>query len=342
MIHDWIKLWRARSWMKRNQSFLYTWHAYVGYTLDLFNAFQQAEDIARVAARMQLNKLLLERWIEVGLAIGHLKRKRNGKIIASRMLKQYVSKESPYSVGILLKEMLELHIPVLLSYPELMRGEKSKLFAEEEFAYTVAETSTLIEKLAFPKIHQVLKRKGVRSVLDLGCGHAGYLQKIASKNPEMRLTGVEKNKEVYEEALKRCHEYNQCIELFQVDLKQFTISEKVELIMMNNLLYYFPPKERIDIMCKANSLLTNGGTLVIITPLSDYKNGNAFASAFNSFMSAHENLYPLPSYKEIQNAAVQSGFKIEETRPIIKEGAWCMICLEKKAVSAAEQQQMTC
>lgn len=339
MIQDWLKLWRARGWMKRNQSFLYTWHAYVGYTLDLFNEFQSGEEIARVAARKNLNELLLERWIEVGLAIGHLKRKRDGKVVASRMLKQYISKESPHSVGILLKEMLELHIPVLLSYPDLMKGKKSKLFAEDEFAYTVAETSTLIEKIAFPRIYQVLKRKSITSVLDLGCGHAGYLQKIASKRPGLKLTGVEKNKEVYEEALKRCSGFDGCIELFQGDLKEFEPKEAVELIMMNNLLYYFPPVERIKIMEKASTLLSEAGTLVIITPLSDYKNGHAFASAFNSFMSAHENLYPLPSFNEIEAAAHQSGFRIVETKPVIREGAWYMLCLEKNAIQA---KQMTC
>ncbi|KSU84804.1 MULTISPECIES: FAD-dependent oxidoreductase [Fictibacillus] len=57
---------------------------------------------------------------------------------------------------------------------------------------------------------------------------------------------------------------------------------------------------------------------------------------------ARSNVETLVIEKQSKASHVQSGFKIEETRPIIKEGAWCMICLEKKAVSAAEQQQMTC
>ena len=40
MIAEYQRLWQARKWMKKNEPFLQAWHAHLGYSLDLFKAFE--------------------------------------------------------------------------------------------------------------------------------------------------------------------------------------------------------------------------------------------------------------------------------------------------------------
>ena len=71
--NDVMKMLKARMWMKRNVPFLYSWHAYVGYELDLFKAFERGVSIEDVADAYQIDEQLLKQWVNVGVSIGHLK-----------------------------------------------------------------------------------------------------------------------------------------------------------------------------------------------------------------------------------------------------------------------------
>lgn len=72
------------------------------------------------------------------------------------------------------------------------------------------------------------------------------------------------------------------------------------------------------------------GEIILITPLADGKHGKRFASAFNSFMTAHNEMHPLPTRKELAYMAKQANVKIVEERALIKEGGWYLIRLKKK------------
>ena len=146
-----MKMFTARMYMKRNEPFLSSWHAYVGYELDLFKAFGRPMSKFDVADALDLDEDLLEQWIMVGLSIGHLKEAGRGRYKIANSWKLPKPKGNNSS-GVLLKEMMELHIPTLLQYPEMMREKKRSHFDEEKHAPTVAETSRLLEVLAMPKM----------------------------------------------------------------------------------------------------------------------------------------------------------------------------------------------
>ncbi|RBW69555.1 class I SAM-dependent methyltransferase [Bacillus taeanensis] len=330
MLQEWLRLWQARKWMKSNEKFLYTWHAYVGYSMHLFDLFLKGRTVQDAVSSQHLDESLLKRWVDVGVAIGHLKRKRNGKIKTRKKMRQSLSKSSHHSVGALLKEMMELHIPSLLSYPELLQGEKKNRFSEGHFASTVAETSTILERLVFPKVYRWIKKNNIQTVIDLGCGYAGYLMRLSEKRSNMELVGVEVNEEVCKEAKNRINsnKFNN-IFLYQSDLRDWQYNKKVDMVMLNNLLYYFPQSERECLFEKAYKLTGENGTIGIITPLDAPNHGQAFSAAFNSFMNAHENLYPLPTIESMKADAKKHGFKIKKIQPVIKEGGWYFICFAK-------------
>lgn len=325
------KIWRARKWMKSNEPFLYAWHAHVGYAHELFDEFEHASTVSEVANRRTMNELLLTRWAEVGVAIGHLKKDKQGRVIAKKSMVESMSKTSNQSVGVLLKEMMELHIPILLSYPDLLSSDKYASYKDEDYGGTVAATSTFIERFAFPKVHQWLQKVNATSVVDFGAGYAGYLSRISAKNEDMRLVGIEKNRSVCLEAESKINlQLKSPIDLYPEDMMSWEPEgEKFDVAMMNNLLYYFDPDDRHRLFEKAYNVTNDNGSLIIISPLHESDHGHAFSAAFNSFMSAHNNLHPLPTSNDMVKLATESGFELKQMKPIVKEGAWYYLTFQK-------------
>lgn len=317
----------ARNWMKSNENFLTTWHAHVGYKLDLFKSFKSYKSIEQVATECQLSLPLLERWVEVGLEVGHLKKVMTGKVKAKRKMIRYASSDSPESVGILLREMMELHIPTLLEYPELLKTNGRMTFLEEKFADIVAQTSRLLEKAATPSILKCIKKEKPTSIIDLGCGYGGYLHSIHNKFSEIELNGVEINKDLAEKAQKNLGDD---VSIYHGDMVEFIekFPKKVDMVMGHNLLYYFPENERQKLFEKIASVLKKKGTVTFISPMMKAKYGQVFTAAFNTFMTAHENLYPLPTLEEIKKSGKKAGLKIKEAKPLIKEGGWYLVTMK--------------
>ena len=327
VIAEYKRLWQARKWMKKNEPFLQVWHAHLGYSLDLFKAFEKPNDIHTIANRYLYKEDLLKRWVEVGLAIGHLKEKRGKKIQSKKTMVVYFSKTSNQSVGILLKEMMELHIPTLLTYRNLLQGDEIKIL-EEDIGHTVAETSGLLESVMFPKIAGVVKKQKVKRILDVGCGHGGYLHRLHKKFPDINLTGIEADPDVQKKALEKAKGTD--ISIIQADFMNYVDQDQYDLLMMNNLFYYFSFEDRLQLFKRAKQLLVKKGYLLIMSPLVSSKHGQRFASGFNSFMSAHEEMYPVPTEKELLSYAKQTGFIQLSCIPVIREGGWYVLVFKKK------------
>jgi cyclopropane fatty-acyl-phospholipid synthase-like methyltransferase len=320
---------QARNWMKTNENFLETWHAHVGYDLNLFERFESPASVEDTASRFNLSNELLQRWVDVGLEVGHLKETGKGKFKANKKMIKYASKASSESVGILLSEMMELHIPTLLKYPELLESDERLTYLSEKFSEIVAETSTFLEKAAVSPILKWVKKEKPSTVIDLGCGYCGYLSSIHQKHPKTELIGVELSPEVVEKARKKVSSH---IDIREGDIVDFleTCDGKVDMIMAHNLLYYFKPEDRAGLFHRFARVLSKEGSVTIICPLVKAKHGAAFTAAFNTFMTAHSNLYPLPSPDSIKKDAKEAGFRVAGMKPLIREGGWYLITLKKK------------
>ncbi|XQY92629.1 class I SAM-dependent methyltransferase [Metabacillus sp. HB246100] len=329
MVTEVVRALKARGWMKRNMPFLYTWHAYVGYEMNLYEAFKKPKTVEEVATKYSLEKDLLKRWLDVGLAISYVKEGRKGKYKTARKLMLPSSKKNPRSTGAILKEMMELHIPTLLSYPTIMKTGEKNVFDGDKHGAVVAQTSSMLETLALPKMTSLVKKYDVKEVVDVGCGYGGYVQKLSKAFPHLTFNGLEVNEEVTEEAKKQCSEHDQ-ITIECTDVFEWTPDEKnVDLVLVHNLLHYLSDEERINLFSHISKWLQKGGVISIITPIQNGKHGKQFSSVFNSFFSAFENLHSLPTKKDIEKVTKATGLKLASYKPIIKEAGWYHLTLEK-------------
>ncbi len=330
---------QARKWMKKNESFLYSWHAYVGSELGLFDEFKEPASIEEVAFRTGYPEDLLESWVQVGVELKHLKEKdskfRTSKKRCSALMSDYGSP----GVAALLKEMMELHLPTLLAYPNIMRSQERSSFDHEEFGGIVAETSALLEHFAIRKIKRKVREQKIETIVDLGCGHGGYLRKLADHFPDINMIGVDINEKVIESARLQSKDYPNI--RFEVgDFEEWEPEEgKVDMILLHNIFHYIHPEDRSLLLEKINENLKGDGVVSVITPLSGTEHGKAFSSAFNSFFVAHSNLYALPKQSDLDTIFAKGDFDIFDLDPIIKEGSWFTFWLSPKADEKTDANQ---
>ncbi|ETP68968.1 methyltransferase type 12 [Planococcus glaciei CHR43] len=326
---DVMKMFKARMYMKRNEPFLYSWHAYVGYELDLFKAFERPVTQFDVADALQLDEDLLHQWVSVGVSIGHLKEAGRGRYKVWNTWKLPKPKGNNSS-GVLLKEMMELHIPTLLSYPEMMRNQNRRHFDEEKHAPTVAETSRLLEVLAMPKMSKRIRENKSRSVLDIGCGEAGYIKKLADRFPDTQFTGIEISPAVVETA-KELTAGNDNIVIENADLWQYQPERLQDMVMMNNVIHYIDLEKRQALFTELATWLEKDGILSVVTPIAGSSEDPPFANVFNSFFSSFDNLYRLPTRQELAEWGEEAGLTMLGIKTVIKEGSWYIAQYQKKS-----------
>lgn len=324
---DFMKMLKARMWMKRSVPFLYSWHAYVGYELDLFKAFERGVSVSDVADAFQLDYVLLEQWVNVGISIGHLKSINRGRYKTIGLWKLPRSKGESSS-GILLKEMMELHIPSLLTYPEMMREKKRNHFDADKHADTVAKTSRLLEALAIPKIYKFLKAKNNQHVLDIGCGEGGYIQGLAEKFKGSTFEGIELSQSVASTASELTRDLEN-VTIEQSDLWKFEPKKTYNLLLMNNIIHYVPREKRQELFNRLVGWLKEDGVLSVVTPISNGQDSPPFVAAFNSFFHSFENLYSLPNKNELNDWAKGAGLSIIGIQSVIREGSWYIVQYKK-------------
>ncbi|MCA0985495.1 methyltransferase domain-containing protein [Halobacillus yeomjeoni] len=323
-MNEWVVAMQARKWMKKNESFLPSWHAYVGSELELFDEFKKAKTIEKVSEDTGYPLDLLASWVKVGVAVKHLKKRPNNRYRTSKKrCGPLMGNDQSPGVKALLKEMMELHIPTLLQYPKFMKSGERAVFDHEKHGSVVAETSALLEHFAIKKIIKMIRDRKVKSIVDLGCGHGGYLRKLAAEFPDIEMIGVDINQKVIEEAKELSKDVpNVKFEVGDIQNWEPEDEQKVDVILLHNIFHYIAPEDRSSVLHQLHEYVTKRGLISIISPISETEHGEAFSSAFNSFFVAHSNLFALPNKEELEDIAEKCHFDLFDLDPIVKEGSW--------------------
>jgi 2-polyprenyl-3-methyl-5-hydroxy-6-metoxy-1,4-benzoquinol methylase len=120
-------------------------------------------------------------------------------------------------------------------------------------------TSQIYQDVRINVVGTLLDINGA-NVLDVGCGNGEFLLNL--KNLGAEVTGIELSMEAVNEAHKKGLEH-----VFKVPFSEFNNEIKYDLIVLNDVVEH--PLEPIKLIAKANSLLREGGLLLIWTPNND-------------------------------------------------------------------------
>lgn len=114
------------------------------------------------------------------------------------------------------------------------------------------------------QLYNFLREKNVVTVVDLGAGRGGDVQKW--KSGGFKVTAVEPNKENLAELEKRVKEAGMKVKIVNTTAEEFTCREKVDAVtMFHSLTFFYDKTEHVELLLSnIDSCVKNGGYVVIM------------------------------------------------------------------------------
>jgi SAM-dependent methyltransferase len=102
-----------------------------------------------------------------------------------------------------------------------------------------------------------------QSILDIGCGTGALLELLHDENPNIRMVGIELNKERAEFAESVCH-----CDVYQVGVEEFNYDGRFDVITMINVLSHIPSFDGLFASIR-KLLATDGKVILKVGELTD-------------------------------------------------------------------------
>ncbi len=111
-------------------------------------------------------------------------------------------------------------------------------------------------------IKQITANKEKINAFDLGCGYGNYVEVLYKNFPDAFITGIEKNAKVFSSTQQKFQEAKN-VKIINDDFFHYDFKKKYDIILMNYVLFYFNFSEKQKIIEKAQSMLSEGGSIVL-------------------------------------------------------------------------------
>jgi protein-L-isoaspartate O-methyltransferase len=266
------------------------------------------------------NREGLMAWLELGVSLGELKRVGDEFQIKGKMSKALLeSKNDAYRA--FLEEIVNYHYVYVLDTPTMLRKHEWFPF-DETPGELVARSSRVSEPFIFEAVDTVIPRQGDFQLLEVGCGSGIYIQRACTRNPELRVVGLELQEKVANAARKNIEawrlENRATIE--HSDVRNYSSSQKFDLVTLHQNIYYFPVPERENLFRHLKEYLKPGGQVLLT---SACQGGGPSIQALNIWVSTTEGYSPLPDPDQLCQQLKAAGFvDVKAWRLVPFESLW--------------------
>lgn len=299
--------------LMENLGFL--WLVYTGYELNLWELLLEEKTKEEILAEnLNWDPLLLDHWLEQA-KIQELLVFKNGSYCLSKIGKA-INKYRDYGLEALYKEFT-LHWGLCFAQlPDLMRREIPRPQMESEMENEfISRASKSSEPFVWPLLKDKCEKEGWRNILDISCGEAVFLSKLATEFINLQGVGLEINPSVANRAAAQTETYQGRIRIEATDVFEFTDTLKTyDCCLLNNNIYYFNREKRVDLLNHLKNFLNPGGHIGIltalrgVTPTFPIFKTHIPQNLMSFFLSCHEGFEGLPSEREILDLLEQTGF----------------------------------
>lgn len=181
----------------------------------------------------------------------------------------------------------------------------------------VARFSKLAEPVIGRFIADIVRGKPSLRLLDVGCGSGIFLKCAWQANPKTTGIGIDMDPEVTRQAAQNIADWGLAGRFEIVTGNVLSLPADAgpfDLITLNNVLYYFPENERIDLFKSFRARLSPSGSLAIAMNMQGAVRDVAAAN-LNLANTSFKGLTPLPDPETTAKQLAQSGFgKIQTVR----------------------------
>lgn len=261
---------------------------------------------------------ILDALLDVGLSVKELEFK-NGKY--SKKGKR--SKALAGKQGDMLAAMIQANITY---YSSAYRNAADRIRGAplgddlHKLGVLVARFSKIGEPLIREFMTTIVTGKKSMRVLDVGCGSGVFLQSIYNANQNATGIGIDIDEQVVEQAKKNIQEWGlgDKFRIIAGDILSHTdgLIGPFDFISLFNILYYFRPEERSELIGKLGSILSPQGTLAVAM---HFQSGGKDPGAANLNMvnSSLKGLTPLPDLNDLTVQLKESGFNRITTQRLV-------------------------
>jgi SAM-dependent methyltransferase len=161
----------------------------------------------------------------------------------------------------------------------------------------VARFGRLLEPIIRQFIKGIVSKKDVIRVLDVGCGSGEFLRTVHTANPNTTGMGIDMDKDVVELANQNMATWglSDRLKIVDGDIRTHPVDLEgpFDLIMLFNVIYYFTAKERLALLRRLGSILSQDGA--VATAMHFKSQGRDMGAAnLNLVNSSVKGLTPLP------------------------------------------------
>lgn len=273
-------------------------------------------DPAEICARRgwNCNEEGLVAWLKVGVALGELA-ERDGRYAISGALSRQLVEPTNETWRAFFRVRVEVFREYVVRTPGLLKDRK-KLDVDEAYGELFAQSSRTVEPILLDVVDRHIPRKGAHRLLEIGCGSGQYIRRACERNPLLRATGLELQDSVADYARKNMREWGIAdrVTIAHADARRYRDDVLYDTVTLHNLIYYFPARERTDVLRALIDFLTPGGTLLLTTLVSG---NDASIRLMNLWASMTEGYGPLPNTEEIQTHLSDAGFSAVTAEKLI-------------------------
>ncbi|NOU49893.1 class I SAM-dependent methyltransferase [Pseudoalteromonas sp. JBTF-M23] len=248
----------------------------------------------------------LSAWLECGVRLKELTYK-NGQYALKGKLSKHLAKQENQIAAAMFEEAIRYHYDALLSAPTRMQNNHAYQLADQDGSL-IARSSQILEPFVEEAIEWCLKRVSTepKHILEVGCGAGQYLVYLHNRLPACEITAIDYQLAVVEQA-QRTLSANQ---ITNIDLRHESFFElagesSYDLITLHNNIYYFPQRQRMQVLNHAYKLLKPGGQLLMTTSC---QGGSSAISALNLWFSLSDVGGVLPDAQQLTSTLKQAQF----------------------------------
>lgn len=305
------------------ESLGFLWLVHTGYELNLWERFRVGETKENILAEnLNWDPLLLDHWLEQA-KIQELIVLTNGKYQLSKTGRA-IHAYQDYGLGAMYKEFALHWGPCFAQLPDLIRGKVPRGQMDSEMDNElISRASKSSELFVWPVLKGKCEKDHWQNVLDVGCGEAVFLRRLAEEFPNLRGVGLELNTSVAERAAMETEPYRGRIRIESTDVFEFKDTPGAyDCCLLNNNIYYFSSEKRIELLTYLTRLLKPGGQIGILTALRGVKPSFQIfkthipQNLMSFFLACHEGFEGLPLEEEMQELLIGVGLSQLEVIPL--------------------------
>lgn len=211
----------------------------------------------------------------------------------------------------------DYHTGLYAGVEQQLRGGPGRLDVAEK-GDVIARLSQAMDPFVLDVLDQEVSRLRPRRILDVGCATGSHLTHMLRAAPAAAGVGVEVDPSAAEMARRRVAregltERAQIIEGDARNAVDPATAEAFDLVLLANIIYYLPMKERVPLLRSVAELTRVGGVVVVVTTaLTDA----LFSRHFDLLLRAQEGAMALPAVEELNDQLRQAGLTPSKPRRI--------------------------